>query len=336
MMKKRLLSFLLAAVMAAAMIGCGSASTEPTTNEGGTQEETAQETKNDAVEDTSAEEEEYAKFNVENTDITLEEIRTVNSPLSLITEHESLGITWENYDANEKPQSTVQQQFLFYEGRLWRDAVMTDSEGNKIYYSDYEAEDTPGASYSYDENIMVGKYGLTVYPADEYQYWIGQYWMPDAYNDQKEEITDISTQDGAIIVQSRLENTDSGNYFECLYYVDPDTRLILYREDSWYDAEGTLISVDKYTPIYDEPYISDQIAKGAVTNVDEELCNLTIVFRPNQENEEVQQFHVAKGTLVSVVSNHDYTLYQDAECTDRIDSINTDTDNTTIYVALEN
>lgn len=70
--------------------------------------------------------------------------------------------------------------------------------------------------------------------------------------------------------------------------------------------------------------------------MDEELCNLTIVFRPNQENEEVQQFHVVKGTLVSVVSNHDYTLYQDAECTDRIDSINTDTDNTTIYVALEN
>ena len=334
-MKKRMLSLLLATVMVAATVGCGSAPTEPTTTEGETGEETAQETETDDAEDTSDEEEEYADFYVENTDITLEEIQTVNSPLSLIKEHESLGITCENYDANENLQSTVQEQYIFFEGKLWRDAVMTDAEGNnKVYYSDYEAEDTPGASYIYDENIEVGRYCLSVYPSDEYQYWIGQYWMADTYVNQKEEITDISTQDGAIIVQARTTNTDFGNYFDTMYYVDPDTRLVLYREDSWYDEEGTLLSIDRYTPIYDEPHISDQVAKGAVTNMDEPLCDLKVVFYPNQEQEQTQEFKVVKGTLVNVVSNHSYTLYSDAECTDMIDEINTDTDSATIYVSF--
>ena len=129
-MKKRMLSLLMATVMVAATVGCGSAPTEPTTTEGETGEETAQETETDDAEDTSDEEEEYADFCVGKTDITLEEIQTVNSPLSLIKEHESLGITRENYDANENLQSTVQEQYIFFEGKLWRDAVMADSEGN--------------------------------------------------------------------------------------------------------------------------------------------------------------------------------------------------------------
>ena len=63
---------------------------------------------------------------------------------------------------------------------------------------------------------------------------MAQRWMQDLYPNQTEEITDISTQDGAIIVQVRTKYVDYGNYYDTMYYVDPDTKLILYREDSWY------------------------------------------------------------------------------------------------------
>ena len=268
---------------------------------------------------------------MEDTDITMEELRAVNRPTALMKEHESLGFTWENYDADENLQSTVESQFIFFEGKLWYDSVMTDSAGNKTYDSDYEAEDMTGATYSYQEDPKGDARWLTIYPSDEYQYWVAQRWMPDLYPDQTEEIMDISTQDGAIILMVRTKYQDYGNYYDTMYYVDPDTKLILYREDSWYDEAGSLLSVDKYTPVYDEPYVSDGVARIAVTDA-EDICELTVVFWPGQEKEETQTFRIAKGTYASVVSNTDHALYSDPDCTETIDEISTQADQVTVYV----
>ena len=118
-----------------------------------------------------------------------------------------------------------------------------------------------------------------------------------------------------------------------MYYVDPNTKLILYREDSWYDEAGTLLSVDKYTPVYDEPYVSDGVARISVSDA-EDSCELTVVFWPGQEKEETQTFRVAKGTYVSVVSNTEYTLYSDPDCTKPMDEIRTQEDQVTVYVKM--
>ena len=228
-MKKRI-ACLLGLTLVLGLAGCGTKAQTPAEAPEEAQEETADG-------EGAAEESEYndSDYLVENTDITMEELRAANRPTALMKEHESLGFTWENYDADENLQSTVEAQFIFFEGKLWYDAVMTDASGNKTYTSDYEAEDMPGASYNYQEDSSGDARWLTVYPSDEYQYWAAQRWMQDLYPDQTEEITDISTQDGVIILMVRTKYQDSGNYYDTMYYVDPDTKLILYREDSWYD-----------------------------------------------------------------------------------------------------
>ena len=175
---------------------------------------------------------------------------------------------------------------------------------------------------------------LTLYPSGEYQYWVAQRWMQDLYPNQTEEITDISTQDGAIIVQVRTQYVDYGNYYDTMYYVDPDTKLILYREDSWYDEAGNLLSMDRYTPVYDEPHVSDGVARLSVMN-GENTCELTAVFNPGTDNEDTQTFCIAKGTFVNVVSNNNYSLYSDPGCTDLMDEIRTEADRLTVYVKME-
>lgn len=326
-MKKRVVC-LLGLTVALALGACGKTAQAPVD----AQSETTEETAGDVAD--SEEEYDYSEYIVEDTDITMEELRAVNSPTALMKEHQSLGFTWENYDADHNLQSTTKSQFIFHEGKLWYDSELTDTEGNKTYFSDYEAEDMPGASYGYQEDPNGDSRWLTLYPSSEYQYWVSQRWMQDKYPNQTEEITDISTQDGAIIVQVRTKNTDTAYYYDTMYYVDPDTKLILYREDSWYDETGTLISVDEYTPLYDEPYVSDGVAHLSVTD-GEDMCELTAVFDPGQENEETQTFRIVKGTFVNIVSNDNYTLYSDPECTDLMDEIHTQADQVTVYIKMD-
>lgn len=328
-MKKRFVCMLGLAVVLG-LGGCGTKTQTQVDVQDDIMEETADQEANTDQEET---EYDYSEYIVEDTDITMEELRAVNSPTALMKEHESLGFTWENYDADENLQSTVESQFIFFKGKLWFDSVMTDSEGNKTYDSDYEADDMPGATYSYQEDPNGDARWLTIYPSNEYQYWVAQRWMPDLYPGQTEEITDISTQDGAIIAMVRTKYEDYGNYYDTMYYVDPDTKLILYREDSWYDENGTLLSIDKYTPVYDEPHVSDSVARIAVTDA-EDMCELTVVFYPGQEREETQTFRVAKGTYVSVVNNTEHVLYSDPDCTNMISEISTQSDQVTIYVQI--
>ena len=328
-MKKRVVCLVgLTAVLA--LGGCGKTAQTPV----GAQSETQEAADGEEADAEPEEEYDYSEYIVEDTDITMEELRAVNSPLALMKEHQSLGFTWENYDADHNLQSTTRSQFIFHEGKLWFDSELTDAEGNKTYFSDYEADDQPGASFFYQENSNGGSRGLTLYPSSEYQYWVSQQWMPQLHPDQREEITDISTQDGAIIAIVRTSYEYVDNYFDTMYYVDPDTKLILYREDSWYDETGTLLSVDEYTPLYDEPYVSDGVARLGVMD-GEDMCDMTAVFNPGTGSEETQTFRIVKGTLVNVVSNDNYTLYTDPECTDLMDEIRTQADQLTFYVKMD-
>ena len=346
-MKKRIVC-MLALAMTISVAGCGSTGQAPTdapASEDTAAEETDQPKEQEAAddtadaetEDTSAEAEDYNYYVEIPENLTMDEIRTANSPITLMKDHESLGFTWENYDANDTLRSTMQAQYIMFEGKLWYDAVLTDENGLKSYYSDYEADDVPGATYNYQEGVDDLANSMTLYPKEEYQYWCAQRWMPDLYPGQEEEITDISTQDGALLVQVRTTYTDFGNYHDTLFYLRPETYLILYREDTWYDEEDNLLSVDKYTPVYDEPHVSDQVAKGMVSDSAEDVCDLTVVFNPNKENMETQEFKIAKGTIVNVISNSNYTLYSSDSCTsnDMIDTIDTDKDESVIYVLLE-
>ena len=46
----------------------------------------------------------------------------------------------------------------------------------------------------------------------------------------------------------------------------------------------------------------------------------------------MQEFDIVKGTLVNVTSNEDYSLYSSGDCTEKIDTIDTNADETTVYV----
>lgn len=279
--------------------------------------------------------EDYADYYIENTDITLEELYAANNLTALAENHSSLSYTMESYDADDALVSTTKLQYTMFEGKLWYDSEMyIDSISSTLYAAGYESEDMPGAEYAAmeDEGGNMNYYVL-VSPKSEYQKFASWGWM-DKNEGDTEEILEVTTQDGALIVQSRTNKQDSRQHCDNLYYVDPDTRLILYLEQTWYSGEGEILSVDQYRPVYDEPYVTDQRSMLDITTA-EDVCYLTVVIDPAGDHMEVNPYQFRKGTVVIFQSEKDFTMYSDEECTQEITEIDTTVDEDTVFIKLK-
>ncbi len=332
-MKKKLLMIWMI-VAAAGLSGCGSAN-EPDAQAQGAAQETV--TAGEQTESTGGTDEtdEYADFYIEDPDVSLEELYTANDLRELAKGHQSLSYTMESYDAQEHPESTVKGQFTFRDGRILFDSEMASLEESISYITCDELDGVTGAEYSYYPPDSDSSCYLTIYPADEYADIMAGRWMSNEKGlERKEELFDTSTQDGAILLQSRTTFTDIAEYYETLYYVQPETNLLLYKEDVWYTSEGEKLSVDRYSPVYDEPYEDENTAMKMVTEGDD-LCHLTVVLEAGEQEEKVSEYDVRKGTMIFFESRKPYTVSSSGDMIVEISEISTNEDEVTIRATLE-
>lgn len=332
-MKKKLLMIWMI-VVAAGLSGCGSAN-EPDAQAQGAAQETV--TAGEQTESTGGTDEtdEYADFYIEDPDVSLEELYAANDLRELAKNHESLSYTLESYDAQDHLESTVKGQFRFRDGRILFDSEMASLEESISYITCDELDGVTGAEYSYYPPDSDSSCYLTIYPADEYADIMAGRWMSNEKGlERKEELFDTSTQDGAILLQSRTTFTDIAEYYETLYYVQPETNLLLYKEDVWYTSEGEKLSVDRYSPVYDEPYEDENTAMKMVTEGDD-LCHLTVVLEAGEQEEKVSEYDVRKGTMIFFESRKPYTVSSSGDMIVEISEISTNEDEVTIRATLE-
>ena len=321
-------------VAAAGLSGCGSA-TEPDAQAQGAAQETV--TAGEQTESTGGTDEtdEYADFYIEDPDVSLEELYAANDLRELAKNHESLSYTLESYDAQDHLESTVKGQFRFRDGRILFDSEMASLEESISYITCDELDGVTGAEYSYYPPDSDSSCYLTIYPADEYADIMAGRWMSNEKGlERKEELFDTSTQDGAILLQSRTTFTDIAEYYETLYYVQPETNLLLYKEDVWYTSEGEKLSVGRYSPVYDEPYEDENTAMKMVTEGDD-LCHLTVVLEAGEQEEKVSEYDVRKGTMIFFESRKPYTVSSSGDMIVEISEISTNEDEVTIRATLE-
>lgn len=317
MKKKKLLAILLVSTMVFGITACGTKIPE-------TPQETA--------EDVQSEEEEYADFYIENPEISMEELREANQLTALANNHESFSYVMESYDAEDHLTSTRKGQFTFSDGKLLYDSETGDTYGSEYYVTDYIAEDTPGAEYLGTEIDGEWFGNINLFAQAEYNDFVSIVWMGKSERDT-EEVLENSTQDGVIILQVRTRNEGLDGYFDDLYYVDPDTREVVYRESSWYSENGQLISIDRYKITYDEPYENHFEAMVRTTN-GKDLCNLTITINPGTDSMEVNRYQVNKGTSVMFESMKDFTMYSDEKMTQEITEIDSTVDETSVFIKI--
>ena len=332
-MKKKLLMIWII-VAAAGLSGCDSANEPDAQAQGATQETV---TAGEQTESTGGTDEadEYADFYIADPDVSLEELYAANDLRKLAKDHQSLSYTLESYDAQEHLESTVKGQFTFRDGRLLFDSEMTGLEESLSYITCDELDGVTGAEYSYYPPDSDSSCYLTIYPADEYADIMAGRWMSNEKGlERKEELFDTSTQDGAILLQSRTTFTDIAEYYETLYYVQPETNLLLYKEDVWYTSEGEKLSVDRYSPVYDEPYEDENTAMKMVTEGDD-LCHLTVVLEAGEQEEKVSEYDVRKGTMIFFESRKPYTVSSSGDMIVEISEISTNEDEVTIRATLE-
>lgn len=332
-MKKKLLMIWMI-VAAAGLSGCGSAN-EPDAQAQGAAQETV--TAGEQTESTGGTDEadEYADFYIADPNVSLEELYAANDLRELAKDHQSLSYTLESYDAQEHLESTVKGQFTFRDGRILFDSEMTGLEESLSYITCDELDGVTGAEYSYYPPDSDSSCYLTIYPADEYADIMAGRWMSNEKGlERKEKLFDTSTQDGAILLQSRTTFADITEYYETLYYVQPETNLLLYKEDVWYTSEGEKLSVDRYRPVYDEPYEDENTAMKMVTEGND-LCHLTVVLESGEQEEKVSEYDVRKGTMIFFESRKPYTVSSSGDMIVEISEISTNEDEVTIRATLE-
>ena len=337
-MKKKMLFMLLMAMV----LGTAGCKNEEPSRETKTTE--ADTTKSDAAKETTKAEdgtkaEDYSDSDIKNADITIEELYAANNLMALAENHSCMSYTMESHDADGFLLCTMDTQYTMIDGKFGYDAELyiyseDIPELLTIYSTSYEAENIPGAEYNvmYDEDGNA-EYIVFVCPRAEHKKYTTRGWM-NSEDDETEELLGAYVKDGILIVESRIVSKNMEGYSDNLYHVDPDTHLLLYAEQTWYNGEGEVRSVDRYTLVYDKPYKEAQQAMLDITSA-EDLCYLTIVVDPAGDNMEVNSYQFRKGTDVTFRSEKEFTMYSDEECTQEITYIDTSVDEDTVFIKLK-
>ena len=208
-----------------------------------------------------------------------------------------------------------------------------DAYGDIFGYATYARDDAPFADCSSMPSIDFTALG--VYPSGEYMELAAQQWLfrgPMAL--ERVLSTAVDEASGTKMIATEIVYEESGISIETIYFIDAATGFLTGYEQATYDtALNECVDITRANIWYDEPrdFISDPVSD--VFSGDD-LCNLTVVLNPGQENEEIQTFSVVKGTSVSVTTLGGYEMYYDAECTDPCDDVATDVDEAIVYVKL--
>lgn len=303
------------------LVACGNGDTTASGSASSVESTTAEST---AASESTAAEAVESKFSVD-------DIYAHNTLENLLSTHSDISVSWTISDGQGNVSSTTESVFIKDGDNLQMSSVSSD-EVNGAYYSEYYKDDTcAGALYSYADD---GSKYLGTYPDADYNALVSYAWINDNNGDVTVTIDSASEQDGAYVITTLTTYSNGGMYLRDMYYLDPETGDLLFRENQLFlldDGEtvpnvaygedaANAVSVTSYSISYDTGAVIDDTARTAVTDVSNGYTELNVIYDPQGDNMEVQQFSVSKDTSVLVTAlNSTVTLYSDETLTTEID-----------------
>ena len=286
-------------------------------------------------------------------EISLEQVRADNIPEKLLADHDTVTVSIQGTDRDGEVAYTARLQY-------------TDGGDSTILMSShysYTANSGPGE----DELWSQGRGGLyatrmasddnaslNIYPipgeGTEYLLEMLPQCTDPAARNAEETLDERSEQDGAVLLSTTTRFDDQDDYYyTTLYYADPETGELLAMSVTDYMADGeggaTEMGTTLYNWSYNEPYKEEPYKSGRyllndvvyATDDTRPACLLTVCLPTKEGGEDwwVNEYHVARGTYVTICCSMGCTLYADAKLTQPIDdtvSIDTNGEEMTVYV----
>lgn len=270
------------------------------------------------------------------TDPELLELRQNNTVANVLAGHDSMicvSETWSCENGEEHWQSMAVSRFRREGGLLLYDAEHTGESGQVTFAESYYMEpDLPGAYYcAFGEGVKM----MYLFPAGEYEDRVGEQWLYWASGEDETVLSAETDEEyGNYILTTQIVSKEFGVRNEFLYFADDATRLITGMEQSAYDlGTGEKLMVTRSNVIYDaEREMSPDAALAVLDSANP--CRLTVVIDPGQADEEIQRFQVGRDVLVSFYSQRAWEMFSDRDCTQPLEEINVDQDETTVYIKL--
>ena len=323
---KRLIALgLCSACLVAALAGCGR--------------------KDDAVFDHISPNATTTEISVDNGAASIEAIHNANTPLTLLGQYKTVEINTIFDDDSGTEVSTANLQYTKTEEGYLQSAThlkynpIGGNDGADYYTNTYQAENIPGATYTVSED----KTYMVIYPASEYEKRILKeflYWPTETVDT----VESVSNNGGALSVVVKSVRPDLPDYYSVTTYeVDPTTLVINGMEVTTYTkseeegADDLLTSRLYYSYTYGEDYTPDGDTTVGALGGNDEKCDLTIIINPGENSEEVQNFKVNHGTIVSFDSEHTYKVFDNKEMKNPMENVSFDTTgkSATYYVKLD-
>ena len=281
-------------------------------------------------------------------DVTLETLREVNDPSVLLAKYDAVTVNIQGTDRDGEVTYTARLQY-------------TDGGGEALLMSShysYTANSGPGedelwcqGNGSLYATCMASDdtASLNIYPipgeGTEYLLEMLPQCTDPAAKNAEETLDERSEQDGAVLLSTTTRFDDQDYYYTTLYYADPETGELLAMSVTDYMADGeggaTEMGTTLYNWSYNEPYEPDREILNEVVratdDANENSCLLTVCLPAKEGGEDwwVNEYHVARGTYVTICCSMGCTLYADAALTQPIDdtvSIDTSGEEMTVYV----
>lgn len=266
----------------------------------------------------------------------LVEMREANDLHAIFSKHVLVNRTTETWgvvDGEEIWQGATRTQYNSAGAGISYYSVAEQEQGIAGVTATYGDDVTSFAMYTVMpdiDNKMIG-----VYPASEYETIVCGQWLSS--DPEVEEVVVASSIDDAAGVKTLTTETvyeSAGIRIEINYYIDIESGLLSGYDETTYDlASEDVLGVSRSNIWYDEP-IDQPVDPVAAIRQADELCTLTFVINPGQENEETQTFTVAKGTTANIVSANTYGMFADAECTQPLAEVVATDAEATVYAKL--
>ena len=286
-------------------------------------------------------------------EISLEQVREVNDPCMLLEKYDAVTVNIQGTDRDGEVTYTARLQYTDWDG----EALLMSSHYN------YTANSGPGEEELWSQG-RGGLYAtrmtsddnasLNIYPipgeGTEYLLDILPQCTDPAAKNAEETLDERSEQDGAVLLSTTTRFQDAGGYYyTTLYYADPETGELLAMSVTDYIEDGaggaTEMGTTLYNWSYNEPYKEEPYKSGRyllndvvyATDDTRPACLLTVCLPTKEGGEDwwVNEYHVARGTYVTICCSMGCTLYADAALTQPIDdtvSIDTNGEEMTVYV----
>ena len=176
---------------------------------------------------------------------------------------------------------------------------------------------------------MLLKSGLLTLFAGGYEEFIGMTWLTAIDTAQYEKI-DAQTDGEETVLSFRLKagaEEDSPTYTIEKYRIETDTGLLRSVESTHYNIDDDSVAATQTKTIYyDDTWQPENSAYNAIIR-STDYCELNLVLDYGSDKPEVQFFPVAHDTKVLFwAPDLHYTLYADAELTQKVDQYNEDFD----------